>query len=71
MYKVTASGEHFATETYEFDASNSLEATTHAIGEILNRAHGEHNVWARGRIELADEHGTVLHVMEEKGEEAS
>jgi hypothetical protein len=55
------------TDEVEIDAEDSFAATMQAIAHVLDTAcEDQEGLWAKGRIVLTDEHGDVLHEMEEK-----
>jgi hypothetical protein len=69
-YTLTAK-RGFISDTVEIEEESSLAATIAAIAQILDlscEGNTDRNraLWGKGRIELRNPHGVVIHVMEEK-----
>ena len=63
-YRLTATdGERTRTHTWESDSDE--HATLDGTSIVMDRASRD-PLWARGRIELTDDDGNVINVMEAK-----
>jgi hypothetical protein len=66
-YRLTAKSAGVRARSVTVWASDDGHATMSAVGEVLNRAAKDPaGPWGRGRVELSDPEGVVLHVMPAK-----
>lgn len=63
-YHLTATGGE-RTRTHTWESTDPEHATLDATFIVMDRAFRD-PLWARGRIELTDDDGTVINVMEAK-----